>query len=76
MADERPSLSLVLPGRFSSAPHGDSVVLVGDFNAHNGNDSKTWRATEVNDLADLNQSGVLFLDFSANSIVSSDLWPP
>lgn len=40
----------------SSAPTGDSVVLLGDFNAYLGSDSK-------NGLPDLNPSGVLLLDF-------------
>ncbi|KAI3354932.1 hypothetical protein L3Q82_004714 [Scortum barcoo] len=66
---EYPSL-LGVPGRvLDSAPTGDSIVLLGDFNAHVSSDSDTWRdVIGRNGLPDLNLSGVLLLlDFCASS---------
>ncbi|TWW66736.1 hypothetical protein D4764_20G0007680, partial [Takifugu flavidus] len=55
-----------LEGVLESALSGGSLILLGDFNAHVGNDSVTWRGViGKNGPPDLNPNGVLFLDFCA-----------
>ena len=55
-----------LKGVLECAPPGDSLVLLGDFNAHVGSNSESWRdVVGKNGLRDLNPSDVLLLDVCA-----------
>ena len=65
-----PFLDEVL-GVLEEIPGTDSIVLLGDFNAHVGNDAQTWKGViGKNGDSDINAQGRLLLDFCADGSLS------
>ncbi|KAK3550921.1 hypothetical protein QTP70_008731 [Hemibagrus guttatus] len=68
---EYPTFLETLRGVLEGAPTGDSIVLLGDFNSHVGNDSDIWRGMiGRNGPPDLNLNGVLLLDYCVSHSLS------
>ena len=61
-SSEYPAYLESLEKVLESATTGDSMIILGDFNTHVGNDSETWRGViRRNRLPDLGLSGVIGL---------------
>ena len=58
-------------GVLEGIPGTDSIVLLGDFNAHVENDAQTWKGViGKNGDSDINAQGRLLLDFCADGSLS------